>query len=76
MKIMYNDLCYDESEYQNFVDRLSKYIQLMDSNDEYFVTMLSSYTHELIQYKHLTYHADIIYLHFRKALGQKIDHIK
>lgn len=67
MKIMYNDLCYDESEYQNFVDRLSKYIQLMDSNDEYFVTMLSSYTHELIQYKHLTYHADMIAKGFLEA---------
>lgn len=60
MKIMYDDIYYDESEYQDFVDRLSKYIQLMDSNDEYFVTMLSLYLHDLIQYKHLTYHADTI----------------
>ena len=67
MKIMYDDLCYDESEYQDFVDRLSKYIQLMGSNDEYFVTMLSSYTHELIQYKHLTYHADMIAKGFLEA---------
>lgn len=67
MKIMYDDLCYDESEYQDFVDRLSKYIQLMDSKDEFFVTMLSSYTHELIQYKHLTYHADVIAKGFLEA---------
>lgn len=67
MKIMYDDLCYDESEYQDFVDRLSKYIQLMDSKDEFFVTMLSSYTHELIQYKHLTYHADMIAKGFLEA---------
>lgn len=67
MKIMYDDLYYDESEYQDFVDRLSKYIQLMGSNDEYFVTMLSSYTHELIQYKHLTYHADMIAKGFLEA---------
>ena len=67
MKIMYDDLYYDESEYQGFVDRLSKYIQLMDNNDEYFVTMLSSYTHELIQYKHLTYHADMIAKGFLEA---------
>ena len=59
MKIMYDDLYYDESEYQGFVDKLSKYIQLMDNNDEYFVTVLSLYLHELIQYKHLTYHADM-----------------
>ena len=67
MKIMYDDLCYDESEYQDFVDRLSKYIQLMDSNDEYFVTMLSLYLHDLIQYKHLTYHADTIAKGFLEA---------
>ena len=67
MKIMYDDLCYDESEYQGFVDKLSKYIQLMDNEDEYFVTMLSSYTHELIQYKHLTYHADMIAKGFLEA---------
>ena len=67
MKIMYDGHYYDESEYQDFVDRLSKYIQLMDSNDEYFVTMLSSYTHELIQYKHLTYHADMIAKGFLEA---------
>lgn len=67
MKIMYDDLYYDESEYQDFVDRLSKYIQLMDSKDEFFVTMLSSYTHELIQYKHLTYHADVIAKGFLEA---------
>ena len=64
MKIKYDDLYYDESEYQGFVDRLSKYIQLMDSNDEYFVTVLSLYLHELIQYKHLTYHADMIAKNF------------
>lgn len=67
MKIMYDGLYYDESEYQDFVDKLSKYIQLMDSNDEYFVTMLSTYTHELIQYKHLTYHADMIAKGFLEA---------
>lgn len=67
MKIMYDGLYYDESEYQDFVDKLSKYIQLMDSNDEFFVTMLSSYTHELIQYKHLTYHADMIAKGFLEA---------
>lgn len=67
MKIMYDGFYYDESEYQGFVDKLSKYIQLMDSNDEYFVTMLSTYTHELIQYKHLTYHADMIAKGFLEA---------
>ena len=67
MKIMYDDLYYDESEYQGFVDKLSKYIQLMDSNDEYFVTVLSLYLHELIQYKHLTYHADMIAKNFLEA---------
>lgn len=67
MKIVYDGHYYDESEYQGFVDRLSKYIQLIDSNDEYFVTMLSSYTHELIQYKHLTYHADMIAKGFLEA---------
>lgn len=67
MKIMYDGHYYDESEYQDFVDRLSKYIQLMGSNDEYFVTMLSSYTHELIQYKHLTYHAYMIAKGFLEA---------
>ena len=67
MKIVYDGHYYDESEYQGFVDRLSKYIQLMDSNDEFFVTMLSSYTHELIQYKHLTYHADVIAKGFLEA---------
>ena len=60
MKIMYDGHYYDESEYQDFVDRLSKYIQLMDSKDEYFVTMLSTYMHDLIHHKHLTYHADMI----------------
>ena len=64
MKIMYDGHYYDESEYQDFVDRLSKCIQLMDSKDEYFVTMLSTYMHELIQYKHLTYHADMIAKNF------------
>lgn len=67
MKIMYDGHYYDESEYQDFVDRLSKYIQLMDSKDEFFITMLSSYTHELIQYKHLTYHADVIAKGFLEA---------
>ena len=67
MKIMYDNLYYDESEYQGFVDKLSKYIQLMDSNDEYFVTVLSLYLHELIQYKHLTYHADMIAKNFLEA---------
>ena len=67
MKIMYDDHYYDETEYQGFVDKLSKYIQLMDSNDEYFVTMLSLYLHELIQYKHLTYHADMIAKNFLEA---------
>ena len=67
MKIMYDGLYYDELEYQGFVDRLSKYIQLMDSNDEYFVTVLSLYLHELIQYKHLTYHADMIAKNFLEA---------
>ena len=67
MKIMYDGHYYDESEYQDFVDRLSKCIQLMDSKDEYFVTMLSTYMHELIQYKHLTYHADMIAKGFLEA---------
>ena len=67
MKIMYDGHYYDESQYQDFVDRLSKYIQLMDSKDEYFVTMLSTYMHELIQYKHLTYHADMIAKGFLEA---------
>lgn len=60
MKIMYDGHYYDESQYQDFVDRLSKYIQLMDNKDEYFVTMLSTYMHDLIHHKHLTYHADMI----------------
>ena len=67
MKIMYDGHYYDESEYQDFVDRLSKCIQLMDSKDEYFVTMLSTYMHDLIQYKHLTYHADMIAKGFLEA---------
>lgn len=60
MKIMYDGHYYDESQYQDFVDRLSKYIQLMDIKDEYFVTMLSTYMHELIYHRHLTYRADTI----------------
>lgn len=64
MKIMYDGHYYDESQYQDFVDRLSKYIQLMDSKDEYFVTMLSTYMHELIYHKHLTYRADTIAKNF------------
>ena len=67
MKIMYDGFYYDESEYQGFVDKLSKYIQLMNSNDEYFVTVLSLYLHDLIQYKHLTYHADMIAKNFLEA---------
>lgn len=67
MKIMYDGHYYDESEYQDFVDRLSKYIQLMDSSDEYFVTVLSLYMHELIHHKHLTYHADMIAKNFLEA---------
>lgn len=72
MKIRFDDNLYDESEYQGFVDELSKYIQLMDSDDEFFVTMLSSYTHELIQYKHLTYHADMIAKGFLEASKSRI----
>lgn len=64
MKIMYDGHYYDESQYQNFVDRLSKYIQLMNSKDEYFVTMLSTYMHELVYHRHLTYHADTIAKNF------------
>ena len=67
MKIMYDGHYYDESQYQDFVDRLSKYIQLMDSKDEYFVTMLSTYMHDLIHHKHLTYHADMIAKGFLEA---------
>lgn len=72
MKIMYDGHYYDESEYQNFVDRLSKYIQLMDSKDEYFVTMLSTYMHELIHFKHLTYRADMIAKSFFEASNSLI----
>lgn len=64
MKIMYDGHYYDESQYQDFVDRLSKYIQLMNSKDEYFVTMLSTYMHELVYHRHLTYHADTIAKNF------------
>lgn len=67
MKFMYDGHYYDESQYQDFVDRLSKYIQLMDNKDEYFVTMLSTYMHDLIHYKHLTYHADMIAKSFLDA---------
>lgn len=72
MKIMYDGHYYDESQYQDFVDRLSKYIQLMDNKDEYFVTMLSTYMHDLIHYKHLTDHADMIAKNFFEASNSLI----